>query len=150
MLDVHQRRRAPLPRQQAFEDVGRGRQPSVDGRAPDGVRRSPRRFRRAGADRRVRVVGERAADRIDERGWKYAERVECGKPYVRFTLTIERDRDERIFRQFDEVAGIVKLWRPFHLERIKTDRYRNLAVKRIEEIAEASSDLAATLRKLKK
>jgi len=65
-------------------------------------------------------------------------------------ITRERDRDERIFRQFDEIAGIVKLWRPFHLDRIKTDRYRNLAVKRIEEIAEAASDLAATLRKLKK
>lgn len=65
-------------------------------------------------------------------------------------ITRERDRDERIFRQFDEVAGIVKLWRPFHLERIKTDRYRNLAVKRIEEIADAASELVASLRKLKK
>jgi len=65
-------------------------------------------------------------------------------------ITRELDRDERIFRQFDEVAGIVKLWRPFHLDRIKTERYRNLAVKRIEEIAEAASNLLTALRKLKK
>src|SRR5439155_25937204 len=56
-------------------------------------------------------------------------------------ISRELDRDERIFRQFDEVAGVVKLWRPFHLERIKSERYRNLAIKRIEEIAEAASDL---------
>ena len=65
-------------------------------------------------------------------------------------ITRELDRDERIFRQFDEIAGIVKLWRPFHLDRIKTERYRNLAIKRIEEVAEAATDLVTALRKLKK
>lgn len=65
-------------------------------------------------------------------------------------ITRELGRDEKIYRQFDEVAGIVKLWRPFHLDRINSERYRNLALKRVEEIARAASDLLDELRKLKK
>ncbi len=62
-------------------------------------------------------------------------------------ITRELDRDEKIYRQFDDVARTVKLWRSFHLDRIKNERYRDLALQRIEEIAVAASDLIAELKK---
>jgi len=65
-------------------------------------------------------------------------------------ISRELDRDEKLFRQFDEVARIVALWRPFHLERIKSQRFRDLAVRRVKEIAETAQDLLHELEKLMK
>lgn len=62
-------------------------------------------------------------------------------------LRVEPSPDEIRFRKFESVAITVTNWRPFHLKKIKNEKYREMAIESIKEARDALDALLSVLEK---
>ena len=56
-------------------------------------------------------------------------------------IRVERERDEKIYRDFESALLTVNNWRPFHFERIKSEKWRRKAIDCVREIRDSADAL---------
>lgn len=61
-------------------------------------------------------------------------------------IKVQKERDEKIYRDFESTSFMVSSWRPFHFERIKSEKWRKKAIECVREIRDSADALLESLK----